>query len=39
MSIWEFACCMEGLREFHGGEAKGPEMSDAQAREFGIEGF
>lgn len=39
MSLWEFACCMEGLREFHGGKRPTGEMSDERLSELGIEGF
>lgn len=41
MSLWEFACCMEGMVEFHGGK-KAPGASswtDEEAREMGIVGF
>ncbi|MDI3335863.1 hypothetical protein QKW60_05560 [Defluviimonas aestuarii] len=41
MSLWEFAACMDGLSEFHGGKKPSPggELSDEWLAEHGIEGF
>lgn len=41
MGLWEFACVMQGLAEFHGADSGKPveRMSDERARELGIVGF
>lgn len=41
MTLWEFAACMDGVNEFHGGKkpSGGGEMSDDRLSELGIIGF
>lgn len=40
MSVWEFACAVEGDAAANSsGEEKAPEMDDAKLAALGIEGF
>jgi hypothetical protein len=40
MTLWEFACCMEGYRKAHASEEEAPPaMTDDIAADLGIEGF
>ncbi|WP_347311363.1 hypothetical protein [Defluviimonas sp. SAOS-178_SWC] len=42
MSLWEFAACMDGLSEFHGGKKRAPsgsDITDERLAELEIEGF
>lgn len=39
MLLWQFLAAREGVRRFHGGAEKPPELSDAALAEMGVEGF
>lgn len=40
MTLWEFACCVEGYRKANQAEEDpAPPMSDDDLVKFGIEGF